>query len=405
MATLDLTAFDAMLKEQYPDTKVESLAKKDRPLLSWLPRYDEFYGDAYVVPVRYEDPQGRSMTLSTAITNAVTSKQVKFVASSRISDYGVVKIDAETMKASSRDEGAFIRARQAEVDGMLRNLGKSLHIQLYRDGSGARGEISSVTSAANSVITLKNKSDVHNFAVGMELKADDTATGASPRTTAYGVNGRDVSAGTITMDANVVSGNSWAADDYLFQEGDEDSAVSGLAAWLPLSSPTSTAFFTVDRTADATRLGGQRVDNSGRSILENGQELAMLIAEEGGSPDAWFMSPRAAKLLAQEVGSKVERLEGRNAKLGFSGFTLYGLGHNPVDVIVDIGCPANRAYMLQRNTWRLACMGGVPHLVQDDGLIALRGSTTDDIEVRGRYWAELLCEAPGYNGVMSVATE
>lgn len=400
--TLNLSVFDAMLKEIYPDVRIESLAMRKRPLLEWVPRKDDWYGDAYVVPVLYEDPQGYSEDLDKAQTAAETTKQVKFVSTARAHGYQVVKLQAEAVMAASKDVGSFIRAKETQFSGALRNLGKQLHIQLYR-GRAAKGQIASLTTADPAVITLTVKSDVYNFGIGETIMADDTSTGASPRTLEVKVTGRNAAAGTITVDDDVVTNNSWAQNDYLFTYGTPSLRSRGLADWIPLSAPDSTTFLTVDRTADIQGLSGHRVDNTGRSLIENGEELAMQIGEFGGEPDAWFMNPRAGLQLAEDLGAQVQRSDGGKGTFGWSGFELQHFVTGPIKVIFDTGCPANRAYMLQRNTWRFSHMGQVPHLIRDDGRDGLRGATTDTVEYRWRWFGDLFCEKPGYNGVCSVA--
>ncbi len=402
-----------MMKEIYPSVRVESLAIKKRPFLEWCPKADEFYGDVYVIPVLREDPQGRSAGLSTAITNAETSKQSKFVLTTRKKDYGVVKIEAEAIMAASKDVGSFIRAKDTQISGMLRQLGKSLHLALYRTVSGSIGRIAvNGIDATGTILTLSQKSDVYNFGEGQTLVANNTDDATSLKTGGVKVTKLNRGAGTITVSTDVTAlGSAWAeadlgdgAADFLFNEGDPDARLAGLASWIPLAAPSATAFFGVDRTTDIEGLSGHRLDRTGTSILQNGEELAMMVGEYGGEPDAWFMNPRAGLQLAEEVGAKVERHDCGKAKVGFTGFTLVNFITGPLDVIFDIACPPNRAYILQRDTWKFVHMGGVPHIVRDDGKDSQRGATTDDIEVRGRYFGELACFSPGRNGVMSVAT-
>lgn len=405
---LSVSNFDAFLKEIYPSVRVQAHAKRKRPLLEWMPMADEFYGDTYVVPVLLEDPQGRSAALSTAITNAETTKQQKFVITARQKDYGVVEIEGEAIMAASKDVGSFIRAKDPQIKGMLRNLGKSLHIALYRSGSGSIGQMNGAaltdTDTTDDTFVLSNPSDANNFGVGQTIVANTTDDSVT-MLKAVKVTAVDRQAGKIVTDTDLDTGGStWGLSDFLFTEGDADAKVSGLAAWLPLTAPTSTAFHGLDRTSDIEGLGGWRIDNTGRSILENGEELGMLIGEAGGDPTDWFMNPRAGQQLAAEVGAKVTRHEGGKANAGFSGFVLETFVSGPVNVRFDIGCPVDRAYLLQRDTWKFAHMGGVPHIIRDDGKESQRGSTTDDIQVRGRYFGELACFSPLRNGVMSVAT-
>lgn len=400
---LNTTIFDAMLKEIYPDIRVENLAIKMRPLLEWMPKADDFEGDTLVVPVLFDDPQGRSVSLSAAIDQAETSQQTKFVITARKKDYGVVAIEAEAIMAARSNVGSFIRAKDTQIQGMLRQLGKSLHLAMYRAPSGTIGKIASVSTVT---VTLTNKTDVYNFGRKQTVQANPTETGTAGnlRATAAKVIGKSVAAGTVTFDTDVAAA-SWAANDFLYNKGDYDGRIAGLASWLPLTAPGATAFFSVDRTQDIEALSGHRVDNTGRSILENMEELAMFIGEFGGEPDTIFMNPRAGKQLSAQIGAKVTRSDGGRVKVGFTGFTMEHFISGPIDVRFDIGCPPDRAYMLQRSTWKFHSLGSVPHVVRDDGRDSLRGATTDDIQVRGRYFGELACESPGWNGVMSVALE
>ncbi|RMF61422.1 MAG: hypothetical protein D6746_05575 [Bacteroidetes bacterium] len=381
---------------------MEHIAINKRPLLSWIPKVEDFYGDVLVVPVLYENPQSAGIaSLSTAVANAQTTKQVKFQISARKKAYGAVQIEAEAMMAAAKDVGAFIRAKDTQIRGMLRQMGKQAHLSLYRDGSGTLGVVSSVSS---NTITLTRKADVYNFGEGQVLQAD-TGGNKTARTGTMTVVKVNHAAGTIEVDS-LVSGTT--TSDHLYTQGNIDAVITGLEGWIPLTAPgSSDSFFGVNRSVNVAALSGHRVNDTSRSILTNAEELAMLIGEFGGEPDALFLNPRAGLQLSQEVGAKVERTDGGRADVLFNGFTLHNFVTGPISVIFDPGCPQDRGYMLQRNTWKVHHLGGFPHLISDDGRDSLRSAdgSYDGIEVRARYFAELACDAPGYNGVMAVAVE
>lgn len=64
--------------------------------------------------------------------------------------------------------------------------------------------------------------------------------------------------------------------------------------------------------------------------------------------------------------------------------------------------PEDRFYMLQMDTWTLHRNGEIPHIAQEDGLMCVRSRTTDGVDVRARYWAQLACDAPAFNGVGAI---
>lgn len=417
MARLDVSGFDAFLKEIYPQITVELIAANKYPLLGQMPKADDFGGDTVVVPILYGNPAGRSADYSTARTNTNTTKQTKFVLTERKKDYNVVQIEAEVIMASNKGNYSFAEAKALEIKGKLEELGKSLSVSLFRSGSGSIGTVSAIGngSGTNDLITLTNPSDVLYFSEGQVLNFnntdDDTSLYTSDGTTTATatVERVDVANGQIEVDTNTDfsggGGDTLAANNFIFTAGDADAKLSGLAGWLPLTAPTSgDSWFSVDRSVNVGALSGHRVDNTGRSILQNGQELAMRIGEFGGKPDLWVMNPRAGLQLAAELDTKVERMAGGVGKQGFTGFELINFMVPGIKVMFDYTCPPDRAYMLQLDTWKIHHLGGLPHIAQDDGQMLHQSTTFDGVECYSRYYAELACRAPGFNGVMSVAT-
>lgn len=413
MAALTLANLNDVCKEVYKPARLKSLALAKRPLLNWLPKTEKMGGQGYVVPIWYENPQSVGHTLSDVITNQENTRQERFF----ISDdnfaamYGVVAIEGKALLGTRSDMYSYLKAKDMQVQGMISQMGKRLHEQLYGDGNGYVAQITSIADGVSSAtITFSNASDTNFFGVGMELVADDTITGASLRDsgTSYTVTAVDRSSGTITIDGTAVATSSWAASDYLFVEGDDGTGVekvAGLAEWIPLTAPSSgDSFFTVDRSAHVTRLSGHRINNSGQEIKQSLHQLVTRIAEgEAGNPDTIFIHPLAGDVLADQLGARVETLEyGKKGEMEFSGFRLNHFICGPMDFIYDYACPVNRAYVLRRDSWELLHMGDLPHLVQDDGNVALRGSTTDDIQIRGRWFAQLVCSNPGANGVCAI---
>lgn len=397
-ATLDLTAFDAMMKEMYPPGVPEEVAYRRHTWLQKIEKRDDFEGDAYVVPIIIGGPQGRSAKLANAITNMASSTQKKFVITPGASnaDYVAWKIDARTLYASRSNKGAFVRARKHEADLALKQIGNSLANGLYGDGTGA---MATVDSVASNTMTLTRARDVRKFYIGMVLRSDDNSTGASPRSGTMTVSSLDPSAGTVTV-GSIVAGT--AAGDTLFVDGDEANRIKGLASWLPLTAPTGgDSHWGVDRSVDAERLSGVRLNNAGAGVFNNALELCETVFEVGGMPDLILLSPSKFNTLAKDTEATILREEGGNATYGSKGFDFQYSGGSAT-VLADPDCPDNRMYVLTTSSWWITHLEGLPHIVRDDGQDAVRGSTTDDIQMRARYWAEPVCNAPGWNGVAAV---
>jgi len=86
-------------------------------------------------------------------------------------------------------------------------------------------------------------------------------------------------------------------------------------------------------------------------------------------------------------------------KLTFGVATSAGI----LPVYVDSDCPEDRGYILNMDTWSLRHLGELPSIVNTDGNTALRRTGLDQIEIRARYYAQLLCKSPQENGVFAVS--
>lgn len=403
---LQVTDIDAVMKELYEDSDVEERTLKGRALLQWLKKEDDMGGDAIVQPVWHGGVMSVGHNLKILIANQENIKTQKFVLteSDFIATYGVVAITGKAMLASRNSAMSFIKAKDSQISSTLKAHGRLLHQELYQSGSGSHGQIAT-GGVSTTTVTLTRRADVYKFSEGQTVVANDTDDATSVKPDSAKVVSRNVDAKTVTFDVDVSAfGTAWAADDYLFTEGDPGGGMTGLAAWLPLAAPSSTAFFSVDRTKNMEVYAGHRVDKAGLTILESAEQLATKIGEFEGEPDALFLNPQAGNLLARQTGSKVERVnvEGKNAMLGFSGFKLMHFITGEIDIIFDWACPENLGYMLTRDDVCLKHMDALPHIVADDGKTSQRGSDSDTIQIRTRSFSQMLWKYLGGSGVMSV---
>jgi hypothetical protein len=403
----NMAALTALTKQYYvKDRPVNIAAGFNRPMLKWFKR-KMWTGESYTQPIILTDPQSAGLrSLQDAVAYAENAKAEKFVITDTADYYGSVQVDAKAMLLT-KDTGAFVAARKLQVDGMLRQQGKMIHLDLFRSGTGSIGRIASI-GGSGTELTLTNKSDTHNFGKGQPLIANNTDDAVSLKTGGVKVTKINHSAGVLTVDTDVEGLTSaWAANDYLFPISNAGSGMKGLGAWLPLTAPGATAFHGVDRTVNIAALSGHRLDESSRGFLTNAQELAMLIHEFGGQPDVIVTNPRTGLRLVEELDAKVTRVAGGTGKEGFEGFRLISFTGGGMDVMFDMGCPPGLAYMLQRDTWCLTHVGEFLSIIADDGVTALRSPSGefDGIEIRCRSFCELACAAPGYNGVFSVAVD
>lgn len=398
MAASTLSSVAFIYKRLYMSGQPGDLAMRDHPLLNKLRKEGKFTGSAFHYPIRYTNPQGIAEGFSDAQTAAASSKGVQMQANRR-GLYGVITLDGEAMAASEGDKGAFLNLVRQETEGVLEEHGDTLAFQAYRGGTSVLGQRS---SESTDVTTLVTADDARNFKVGMTVFASPNADATSPRTGSTTITSVDEDAGTIGLDTSDIT--SYADSDYLFRLGSAaDGAMEGLAAHFPLTAPsTSDSFRGVNRSADARRLAGVRVNDTATSIEENAGLVAVKIGQVGKKADCLWLNPIRFWEVVRRLNAKVEYDSGgKSAAYAFEYFKI----HTPAGVVKaysDPDCPTNRGYVCNMRTLFIKHLRGLPHIISDDGRPNLRSTTEDAIEARSRSWCNLVVTEPGSNGVFAI---
>lgn len=415
----------ASLKELYTDNKdyMKDLVYKENPLLAIMPKNespDGFAGKYIPVPLEYGNPQGRSHTFATAQQNQTAASLVSFFVYV-ISDYQLVTITNLLMEQTKSNAGAFIDAAKLQMDGGFRSITNNIAHDLFGSGTATRGIVGTFaeTGASPNVVTivLSNPSDIVAFEVGMTLVASSTDGGA-PSTDYLNITSVDRISGTIVGEANDSSMDSkFHAGGYLTVQGDLPSAgasstgsflaMSGLAAWIPRTSPSgSDSFWGVNRSADPTRLAGLRYDASNLTIEEGITNSLALANREGAKPDYAIMDFASYAALINALGAKVQYVQVNHdeVEVAFEGIQFHS-AYGRVIVLADRSCPAQTCYLLTLNTWKLRSLGKVPHILTYgmEGLEGLRVGNADALEIRIGYYGNLICSAPGFNMIVTLS--
>src|SRR5690606_18914680 len=152
-------------------------------------------------------------------------------------------------------------------DGLLEKVSAEVSQALYGTGTGVVGYIASGSGVTTTVQLEEGQAS--NFEAGeyVGLSDDDGATlrGAPAYAEVLAVDrANDVL--TFTDLGTSISGA--ASGDAFVNRGNLNSVVTGLGGWLPASNPTSTPFWSVNRTVDPVRLAGSRVAAGGGEPLE-----------------------------------------------------------------------------------------------------------------------------------------
>lgn len=411
------------LKEKYddPSNYMKDLVYAKNPLLALMPKNeapDGFAGKYIPVPLVFATPQGRSATFATAQTNQTAPQGVSFFVY-RVSNYQLVTITNELLEATKNNAAAFVDEATLNMDTGIRNITNDLAGDLFRSGTGTRGQIATYSrSTATITIVLVSVTQITQFEVGMVLTAA-TTDGGAPSTDFITLTKVNRNTGTLTGTSSTggaLSG-AWAALSYLAVQGDVATGgstgtssylkIAGLGAWLPYGGPSGgDNFWGVDRTADNVRMAGFSADYSSESVEEGLIDLLININLQGGEPDYVFVNFATYQALIKEMGAKVQyvQVEHDEVDIAFEGVKVV-TGYGPATVIPDRSCPAQLAYALQLDTFCLRSLGKCPHILTYglEGLEGVRVGNADALEIRIGYYANLICNAPGWSGVAKMS--
>lgn len=415
LGKFDLAAASDILKEQYDEHEAYKVLGEQDPLVGLIKREEGvLVGKNFKFAIQYGTGRGVATTLAKARLGASTSLY-QDVELTRGRLYGMGAIDRETMHTAKANKASFVDSIDNQQDGLILTIGERLADWAYKNGGGSCGRIAT-GGISGATIQLDDIIDAQNFQENgiYELAANDGTSGAieAGSLTCIAVN-RDT--GLLTFSGNVTAGVATAAaGQYIFPAGDHATTyadsygkrvIVGLDGWIPITAPTATPFFGLDRSKDPVRLGGCRYQGLGAPIEESVTKALAQFAMQGAKKiDLLLMSDARLAELTLGLGPRVryETMKSADGKIGFEGISFVG----PYGKVAAFGtphCKLDRAYCLQKDTWRLLTMRKFPEFIEDDGLTIRRardGSDGYEWEMVG--YAQIACKMPGKNGVIQL---
>lgn len=409
MAVLDLTAFDPMVKEHYSPLEVAKMAMQNNKAIGLLSKSQKKLvgGRKWDQPIMSALPGGGSSTFATAITNAANNvSSYKVFGVTRSTHYRLAKVDNQAIEATATGDIDAFESAFDEFDNAIEAEGNYMNFRFFRGADGSIGRMAN-TTFATTTLTFADAASVWGVRSGEVLKLSPDTVLANLRSGSLTVSAVQRLAGTVTLSGNISTGvAAAAANDYVILDGDFTLAASGLADWVPDSTPGATAFFGVDRTSEPEYLGGIRIDGTdGRSVANLLVDAVAAVDAIGGNPDVVFMNPLTFGTLAKQlegkwsISSAVDYSGKKMANVGFEGFTVNLNGHN-LTIYTDRCCPVKRIYVLTWNTWCMFSAGPAPNFLQRRaGSIIKVSEANDGYEARVGEYYNFACRAPGYNAV------
>lgn len=400
-----------------PQKTAESV--KRNPTLRLMKRDDRKFatGEAFHVTIKTHQAYSGSHTFADGMADEGSSQPIRWLVSSPKTLYGRLTFDA--LLLAQQTLGALIPVKSEEMndvaDGMLTRLEKKLWSDAYDDLMRITPSTGFVSgTSAEYVISAEQTSDIYNLMYGMYVQGFSTRETAAtaPRTDVYQVTKLDPANGQATITRVSGSANDLATGDYLFVRGDRNTTSGGLSfpgitAFIPSTDPT-TDLLGVVRTGHGAFRSGWRLPFTGKikdTIKKSFSIMGRFVVRPGArftvclSAGDWYR-------LENELEGEIIRNPQAQQIFGTESImvrTMWGL----VDCITIPVLRDGRMYYIDWSTWTLHHLKGLPHIIDDDGLVALRlgpgsptGNTTqgDGIEIRWRMWVHPVCDFPIANG-------
>lgn len=394
--TIDESGLYNALRELFSDDMVAEIAIRPRDFLKWVPKDTSSFGAGASHVLDVSIGQGIGATLEQAQANATADDYYKFLLEPN-DYYGSTMLKRKAMMRTAGG-GSIFDEKKRQITRRIKLILEAIERQCWGDGTGSLGAIGTITSVANSVVTLANPKNIIKLKKGMCLAAYN---GAAARTDTLGriatINHSD---GTFTMDANKVSAGTWTAGDTLYigkfgatggaagADDKQGNILNGLEAWAPATYETSGTFLGMNRTIEPLPTQGFRGEFRG-SIETSAKQLAAQMNTYGAEFDAYWCSSTNWTRLETELGSRVVREDGNAETFGIPSIRM-SAGGRTVPVMGASFCPDNVGWLMHRECLELLHLGELPHLAPTPA----SHHSIDAKEVRVAAFAELKVKRP-----------
>lgn len=348
----------------------------------------DFVGKNFSYSVKFGGNQGISGTVAKA--QAATGSPVgrEFLAS-LTEKHGVLLIKGLYV-AASKGEGAYVDAITDATDETMYAETRRLAFDLLR-GSGIRGQRSG--ALVGNVVTLTNAGEARNFDMDMLIGASANADGSAPRVGSSKITAVDLPNNKITL-ASAAAIAAFAANDFLFVDGEPLTCMRGMNVTTPLVAPAGGDNFRgVDRSVFPEFLAGDRLTTavSLANLCEDNVDLiCSQIADRGGEITDAIMSFKQFGQVKTRTQAQVEYvMTGGEAKIGFATIVIV-TNAGPVRCWGDPDVPIDLVRGYNEKAHYIRKIGELVHINRDDGQTLIRSSTDDAVEGRTRFLGDYI---------------
>jgi hypothetical protein len=399
-----IAALQKMYKTVYMNRDLANQAKRKTPAYDAVQKFDDFDGANLTFPFNFAVPTSVATTLPVAQAGANSSGFDNWVMTTRKTLYGVLTIDAQSMRAARKDIGAFLRVRAKETNELMAYMKMILGGHAFwGDGAGNLAQVTAVTGSNPATSFTVSQFDVVKFHLKQVLVFNPTRTGSAGtiKASTFQVTGLNRTTGVITVTrlTGAGAGVDPATNDFVYQNGTYDSFPLGIDAFIPASDPGSggvpATLLGMTRTDDPTMKSGWRVTWQG-SIEETAKFLAAIMGQyvDAENSVCWVSRFNWFRLDQELTAQNRKVIDARATQVFGSPALLLITPEGNIPVVADPYLGNDRGYILEMSQLEVHHLDGLIHVADDDGLGAIRQASDDGIEIRLRSWGENICQRP-----------
>jgi hypothetical protein len=305
--------------------------------------------------------------------------------------YGTIEISDKAIRASANNEGAFVNLLNDEMQSLVKSASFNFGRMLFGDGTGKLGMVINLDD--NGVVTMDN---VKGIMEGMVLNFYNTTGTKISIASGRKVLAVDREKKTITLYGAKMSLTQLPSGSTATVQGSQDSEITGLAAIFDESKP----LYGLDR-ANYGMLVPYKKTGVGEISEDKVQAAIDAIEENSGSKVNFIVcSWGVRRALAAAFRKNMVAMPTTQFEGGFS-----ALNFNGIPVVADRFCPDGTMYLLNTDDFKIHQLCDWQWLEGEDGKILKQIAGKPVYTATLVKYAELMCERPNGQGMLSGITE
>jgi hypothetical protein len=405
---LDVSGFDAVLKEVYEKTIINLLNSRTKTLNMAKKETGSWEGRHVRYPLNIRRNQG---VMATSENGTLPDAGAQAYAETQIPiryQHGRIQLSIQVIKHSRSNRGAFKRAMDQEMLGLVRDLANDRNRQVYGFGSGALCRINEADPTTNTTLIVDSPGGVPGAThgnrflnVGMNIAFINPATGAI-RGAARAITAINTAGTEVTLGANPPA--TTADDDFVVRAAKTSTTVVGDTAYnkepmglLGLIDDSGYVAILHNITRATTPIFNSVIVGSvgplSADILQRGLDVADQVGEGQVKYFLTHHSVRRAYLTLMEADRRYAGKDLMSPDAGTIAAKQKDITFGDVPWIVDKDAPYGTIFGLDPTTFtRWSEVEG--EWADDDGTILLRLVDQDAYEARYRIFDNFSLDRP-----------